>query len=166
MNPTTTNLPPIPPRTFAMIRAVLLGRIQKLKTCWLWTGPLCGRNGRYGKIGWQGTTYSTHRMAAMVFKGFNGCASLQVNHTCDNTRCINPEHLYIGTQSDNLKDCVKRGRHPEANKTHCPHGHPYNKQNTLVFRGKRDCRECNRIKSRYYYYKYKEERKNGNNQVN
>jgi hypothetical protein len=37
-------------------------------------------------------------------KGMNVC------HVCDNPRCVNPDHLFVGTQSDNLKDCVAKGR--------------------------------------------------------
>lgn len=37
-----------------------------------------------------------------------------VRHSCDNPRCINPDHLSLGTQSDNIQDAVRRGRHNPA----------------------------------------------------
>lgn len=67
-------------------------------------------------------------------------------HTCNNVRCINPEHLYEGTQSDNMKDCVASHRHNMSRKTHCPKGHEYTPENTYFFRkgNRRICRACRR----------------------
>ena len=58
-------------------------------------------------------TLSAHRLA---FKQANGYLPKVVMHTCDNKLCINPEHLVGGNQSDNIKDCVKKGRHPSKPK--------------------------------------------------
>ena len=71
-----------------------------------------------------------------------------VRHSCDNPGCINPLHLQLGNQSDNIKDAVRRGRHTgngNQYKTHCPRGHEYSESNTYVYRsGSRGCRTCNR----------------------
>jgi hypothetical protein len=67
-----------------------------------------------------------------------------VMHTCDNPACINPEHLRLGTQADNLADMLSKGRHASAHRTHCPHGHKYTPKNTRITRRQRVCRACER----------------------
>lgn len=51
-----------------------------------------------------------HRIAAAIWLGFDLESDLQVNHHCDNPPCFNPEHLFIGTQKDNLRDMDAKGR--------------------------------------------------------
>lgn len=47
-------------------------------------------------------------------------------HTCDNPRCINKKHIYIGNAKTNIMDAIKRGRYKQNNtSTHCPAGHEY-----------------------------------------
>lgn len=84
--------------------------------CWNWKASLM--NSGYGQFLYtrEGKTknISAHRMAFQLFKG-EIPSGMQVNHTCDNKRCVNPIHLYIGTQSENLYDAVNRGRHKSNN---------------------------------------------------
>lgn len=66
----------------------------------------------YGFAYFGGKTYAAHRV---VFALANGLAMSEISgkvirHTCDNPRCVNHEHLVIGTQADNRKDCFSRGR--------------------------------------------------------
>jgi hypothetical protein len=72
---------------------------------------------------------------------------MKVCHRCDNPPCYRIEHLFLGTQADNLADMHAKGRHPGngfAAKTHCMHGHPLSGKN-LYLRpsGGRLCRQCN-----------------------
>lgn len=52
-----------------------------------------------------------HRLAWNLYKG-EIPKGLQVNHKCHNPKCVNTEHLYLGTQKDNIRDCIEAGRFP------------------------------------------------------
>jgi len=84
----------------------------KLKKCWLWTGAVDG--GGYGKLmtgtrgGLRGLI-AAHRYSWMYHRG-EIPKGLHVLHHCDVRRCVNPNHLYLGTQKDNVRDAIVRGR--------------------------------------------------------
>ena len=69
---------------------------------------------------------------------------LFVCHRCDNPRCINPGHLFLGTPKDNMRDKVLKGRHASQLKTHCPRGHEFTPENTYWYSSRqgRKCRAC------------------------
>ena len=74
--------------------------------CWPWIP----KSGRYGKFNIAGTAYvSAHRFAYELEKGPIP-AGYFVLHACDNTRCVNPAHLRVGTAKENSEDMVKKGR--------------------------------------------------------
>jgi hypothetical protein len=77
--------------------------------CWEWTGTLQAVG--YGKVSpWLDKNRSAHRaMFSLVVAPIP--PKMYVLHTCDNRKCINPEHLWLGTHSDNQKDKVAKGRH-------------------------------------------------------
>jgi hypothetical protein len=77
--------------------------------CWEWTGGL--RRG-YGLIQADGKTVSVHRVSWELANGPIP-VGMQVLHRCDNGKCLNPDHLFIGTQKDNIEDAVNKGRKPE-----------------------------------------------------
>lgn len=69
----------------------------------------------YGQISTKdepGGSLATHRIAYEIYKG-NIPDLLLVRHTCDNRKCVNPNHLMLGTQNDNIKDMWQRGRQPK-----------------------------------------------------
>ena len=77
--------------------------------CLLWTA---GRNGRYGQMRSDRPPYPhvlAHRVAYELHYGPipNG---MHVCHTCDNPLCVNWEHLFLGTQQDNVNDMLSKGR--------------------------------------------------------
>lgn len=84
----------------------LLSNIQKTESgCWDWTKSF--RNG-YGVLSLSGKNHSAHRLSYQVFKG-NIPEGMLICHSCDNKKCINPDHLFIGSYSDNTKDAVLKG---------------------------------------------------------
>jgi hypothetical protein len=65
-------------------------------------------------------------------------------HTCDNRKCVNPDHLIAGTQADNLADMRSKGRgwFPPR-KSHCKRGHELTDSNMYVYKGERQgCKQC------------------------
>lgn len=81
--------------------------------CWEWQG-------RYGDNGYpridkrvDGSTkhFQVHRLVVAVLLGFNLRRNLNVLHSCDNNRCVCPDHLSRGSQKRNVRECVERGRH-------------------------------------------------------
>lgn len=84
-------------------------KVHKTPTCWNWTGST--RNG-YGTF-WAriGSNHSrTHRLSWMIHRGPipNG---MQVLHHCDNKKCVRPSHLWLGTNADNVRDKMQKGRY-------------------------------------------------------
>jgi hypothetical protein len=84
-------------------------KVDKTDTCWIYTGCL-DRDG-YG-IYYDQPNKKQHRahrfsaiLAGLDIKGKVVC------HHCDNPRCVNPEHLFVGTQQDNLRDMIAKKRH-------------------------------------------------------
>lgn len=84
--------------------------------CWEWTGG-CSKVG-YGNFRWGGgerIQYNSHRAAWMIFVGPIP-EGVWVLHTCDNRKCVNPDHLYLGDRYDNYKDMVDRKRSRNGNR--------------------------------------------------
>lgn len=80
--------------------------------CWLWIGTKDSKG--YGQFKRQGKrTYSlAHRVAYEHFVNSDFPRQMCVLHKCDNPACVNPDHLKLGTQADNLRDCLVKGRRP------------------------------------------------------
>jgi hypothetical protein len=101
----------------------------------------------YGRKRFQGTMQPVHRVVWVLVKGPIPFG-MDVLHSCDNPPCINVNHLFLGTDQDNVDDMISKGRKKTNGyelKTHCPYGHEYTPENTYVTRkGDRRCRTCNR----------------------
>lgn len=90
-------------------KAAFDSKIRKSENgCWIWIGA-CNNKG-YGVLTFQAHRAQAHRLSWTLNVGEipqNTC----VLHRCDNPPCVNPEHLFLGTFSDNMKDCYSKGRH-------------------------------------------------------
>jgi len=75
--------------------------------CWEWKGSQA--TGGYVQMKINKKCVLVHRLSYELHKG-EITEGLQINHTCDVKHCVNPEHLYEGTQSDNMKDRSRRNR--------------------------------------------------------
>lgn len=78
--------------------------------CWGWLGR---RNQLgYGRISVNGTLTQAHRVSWGLFRGPIP-DGMCVCHSCDNRGCVKPGHLFLGTQKDNMRDCMAKGRFPD-----------------------------------------------------
>ena len=127
-------------------------RVEISESCWIWKSSK--NTAGYGRTNLMGRGHKTqfaHRLSWELFVGkIND--GMNILHTCDNPSCVRPSHLSIGTQSDNIVDAVRKGRHRNTKKNSCKNGHPLNGSN-LVMRGKsRACRICRNANSLRLYY--------------
>ena len=117
------------------------GKVVKTESCWLWTGnktPL-----GYGQLGRNhtGSNY-VHRLSyEMTFGDIP--EGLVIDHLCRNRNCVNPDHLEVVTQRENILrgDGVAA---KNAKKTHCPNGHALSGDNLYTYNNGRHrrCRVC------------------------
>jgi hypothetical protein len=83
--------------------------------CWEWCGGISGSG--YGHFSWQGKdiyahrcSYQLHHPTTIDLFGGGDASKLHVCHTCDNTKCVNPAHLFLGSPNDNIQDKCAKGR--------------------------------------------------------
>lgn len=116
--------------------------------CWWWIGSRTNKG--YSQIQIECRHFTGHRLSMWAFKNREDVLhnSKPVCHNCDNPACVNPSHLRVDTQRENILDTIRRGRNFATNKTHCRKGHPYNHKNTIIRKSTatggvlRTCRAC------------------------
>lgn len=92
-------------------------KVDKTDNCWNWTGhTLPRKTGGHGQIGFQRRVIGVHRISAMLHhliqpdgSIFTLASKFHVLHNCNNARCVNPHHLYVGTHKQNMEDLARAG---------------------------------------------------------
>jgi hypothetical protein len=156
--------------------AIFWSKVQRRlpNECWPWLGDIgndrFGYRRGYGRIFWTetrggGRRWKAHRVAYSLVHGAIPKGKL-VLHKCDNPQCVNPKHLFIGTQIDNIHDCNSKRRNDahtmvrvvaemrakaRAKRTRCKNGHPWKKNVFKNHQGFSACRACCNEASRRYY---------------
>ncbi len=130
-------------------------KVKKTESCWLWTAATTVKVGGYGRFAiMPHGLFVAHRIAYTLKKG-SIPEGLALDHLCRERLCVNPEHLEPVEHRENTLrgDAGEHVARRERAKTHCPHGHEYNEENTYweksrpsKLRGgismKRKCRTC------------------------
>ncbi len=96
--------------------------VRRGKACWEWGGPP-HRSDAYGVVAYQGEQWLAHRLAYVLTFG-PILPSIFVLHKCDNPPCVRPDHLFLGTHGDNMRDMVRKGRHASTGGTGVFHRKP------------------------------------------
>lgn len=111
--------------------------------CWNWTANKS--NGGYGLIKYKNSTISAHRVSYILLKG-KIPDGLVLDHLCRNRSCVNPDHLEIVTQRENI---LRGNGSPAKNakKEFCIRGHSFKERGHLDKHGRRICLECKRIRA-------------------
>jgi hypothetical protein len=123
--------------------------VEKADGCWIWKGTIHSGTG-YGLMQHDRKVYATHRLSLQIATGRPIPKGMHVCHRCDNPPCVNPDHLFIGTPRDNVRDMWAKGRAVIADRRwpRCKRGHEWTPDNTITRPAGRLCRLCKNARLR------------------
>lgn len=84
-------------------------KVQKTDDCWIWTACGSGPDGKYGGIMIRHKKQKAHRVSYEIHFGAIP-KGMYVCHSCDNPKCVRPDHLFLGTAKQNTQDCISKRR--------------------------------------------------------
>jgi len=88
-------------------RKIFWSKVTKTESCWIWRGHTYPDG--YGQLKWRTRPTRAHRVSWIIHFGPIPTGK-QVLHRCDNPKCVNPDHLFLGTNLDNMTDKKNKGR--------------------------------------------------------
>lgn len=118
--------------------------IKNKSGCWGWRASVTTKGyAAFAHVDSLGRKqYTGTRFSYFYHSGNPIPVGMCVLHKCDNPKCTNPKHLFLGTQKENIRDCWKKGRSgqqkygnwlkPAPTKTHCKYGHPFSGKNLRI----------------------------------
>jgi hypothetical protein len=133
----------------AFIRFAHLTRLDG--DCLVWTGPIAGAG--YGAFNFGGDFHYAHRWS---WESVNGPIpdGMVIDHLCRRPSCVNPAHLRVVTQRENLL-AGNTVNARNAAKDRCDRGHDFDEANTYWNRGRRHCRRCRADAAQRFREKHK-----------
>lgn len=122
---------------------IIESKIERIPECgcWIWMGKALGWGG-YPQIRYARRTHPVHRL---MWELKNGPMqkSNHACHSCDLPLCVNPDHIWPGTRSDNISDAIRKGRMRFVRNELCRKGHPLKGNGRNRF-----CQTCRNIRQR------------------